>query len=77
MLERIRLETASGEYVCTGEIPPFNEWPAVVLWGTRIFQLVTTQDREDAPVYRECFSVAVVKYNFEDGAAGKTATEPG
>ena len=59
-MEKIRLKTKKGEYVTTGLIPPFLEWPEVVIWGERVFQLVSVIPEDQMTTYRECFTVAVV-----------------
>lgn len=63
----IRLETANGDYVITGIIPPFQTLPEVVIWGERVFRLAS-DDGEATPVYREVFFVAVVQTRL-DGVA--------
>lgn len=34
----VKLCTAEGQFVVTGEIPPFPTPPAVLIWGQRFFQ---------------------------------------
>lgn len=55
-MNKVRLETSNGELVVHGEVPPFNEAPDVLVWGTRIFK-DTYQLQDDERVYRECFAV--------------------
>jgi hypothetical protein len=65
---RVQLYTRDGEFVVEGLIPPFLEWPQVILWGSRIFTWYeeVMVDRpgqmgpEMIPFYREAFSVALV-----------------
>jgi hypothetical protein len=57
---KVRLETEGGCYVTTGVLPPFQQWPAVVTWGDRIFQLQTVTKEGKMTTYHEVFAVAVV-----------------
>lgn len=45
--------------VGTFEIPPFNEPPAVVIWGDRAF--VKKTEFPDRVIYRECFAYTIVE----------------
>lgn len=51
---KVRLMTSSMELVATGTVPPFNQYPDVLIWGTRLF----TFHHEDTGVgvYREAFA---------------------
>ncbi len=55
---KVRLETAKGEFVTDGDMPPFNELPEVVMWGVRLFKLVAVEARllDEPAIYRECFA---------------------
>lgn len=46
----VKLFTASGEFVAEVEIPPFDTFPEVLIWGSRVFRL------GDDDVYREAFA---------------------
>lgn len=75
-MERVRLETSNGGFVCTGTMPAFNQWPEVILWGTRVFQLETKGPEGELTVYTEVFAVALVDHDFvDDKKAG--APSPG
>jgi hypothetical protein len=52
---KIKLLTQSGDFVRDAEILPFNEYPAVMIWGDRVFQHSNIQGE-----YRECFSYIVI-----------------
>jgi hypothetical protein len=60
------LYTKDGGYVETVNLPPFQQLPDVVIWGTRIFQFKSGLDfepkeaKENAPVYVEAFAWAVI-----------------
>lgn len=69
-MEEVRLETADGHYVTTGIMPAFNEWPAVVLWGTRVFQLQTKGKTGEPTTYSEVFCVAIVQTKGGCGFVG-------
>lgn len=61
-MQEVRLETADGQYVVTGIMPPFKTTPPVVIWGQRVFQLHTTIIKSGAQLlYREVFAVAIVQ----------------
>lgn len=78
-MQEIRLETSDGCYVVTGLIPSFQTWPAVVIWGERVFRLhlpeaevdhtgavrVTPLKEGEVLIYREVFFVAVVETKQE------------
>jgi hypothetical protein len=49
---KIKLLTQSGEFVRDAEILPFNEYPAVMIWGDRVFQHSNIESE-----YRECFFI--------------------
>ncbi len=51
---KIQLETADGGFVTDGLMPPFNEDPAVIIWGTRVFR--RWADVRGKLIYRECFA---------------------
>lgn len=55
---KIRLETNDGGLVHETEIPPFNEAPAVILWGIRVFD--EFEEDGDTKVYREVFAYHLV-----------------
>lgn len=55
-MQRVRLETRDGGFVASGQIPPFNQTPNVVIWGVRVFEK-TDVIHEGALVYREGFAV--------------------
>lgn len=61
---KVRLETKDGLLVGRTTVLPFNEPPAVLLWGDRVFGLFFAAKPEDLPkaedVYREVFAVAVI-----------------
>lgn len=59
MMEQFRLETEAGELVTIACMPPFLEWPGVVIWGSRVFQLQTVKKTEDMTAYKEVFSPVV------------------
>jgi hypothetical protein len=46
---KITLLTATGAFVHSEEILPFNEYPQVIIWGERVFSKTTLGE------YRECF----------------------
>lgn len=62
---KIRLETRDGSLVHESRIPPFNEAPAVIGWGDRVFESVlripdAEYDPEDGvEIYREIFAYAL------------------
>lgn len=60
VMTKIRLETDDGRYVANAEMPPFQEWPEVVIWGQRVFQLQTKGKEGELTVYREVFAMAVL-----------------
>lgn len=63
MFQAVRLITGSGEFVMAGQIPLFNTYPGVVLWGTRIFGFDGETERDNVPpllTYREIFTTALV-----------------
>ncbi|NEQ29050.1 MAG: hypothetical protein F6K28_60945 [Microcoleus sp. SIO2G3] len=33
----VTLHTANGDFVVSGKIPPFNQYPDVLFWGERVF----------------------------------------
>jgi len=63
---RARLYTSAGEYVCMVKLLPFNEWPDVVVWGTRLFKLQKGTVENDVPEYSEAFAVAAIEWEFEE-----------
>ena len=65
-LVKVRLETADGHFVCTGKMPPFVTYPEVVVWGLRVFQLVTVTKTGEMTKYREVFCSAIVEHDFEE-----------
>jgi hypothetical protein len=67
---KVRLFTRDGGYVADAEIPPFNEFPDVIIWGERFF-VAPDVDRVPRPVlefhaveeqhaYVEAFTYAIV-----------------
>lgn len=46
----VELQTADGAAVASLAVPPFNEGPAVLIWGGRVFQ------RHQGRIYREVFA---------------------
>lgn len=73
-MEEVRLETVWGaqrEFVATGIMPAFETWPEVVVWGHRVFQLVTLRMEGEPTIYREVSCVRIVdtkpEYELYDG----------
>lgn len=65
---KVRLEVAAGQLVTEAYMLPFalGAGPAIVTWGTRVFQMVTKWKVADYPdgvppggIYREVFCAAV------------------
>lgn len=54
---KVTLKTATGHLVHEAELPPFKEYPQVVIWGDRVFQL---NPKEVGGKYYECFFYIVV-----------------
>jgi hypothetical protein len=63
-VERVRLLTQDGGYVCSGMIPKFDMPPSVLTWGTRIFTYEQTDD-EQVHVYTEAFTFALTEVTKE------------
>jgi len=72
-MQEVRLETTRKEYVATGLLPPFDVWPEVVFWGTRVFKIQAPHPglckwklaAGEVPVYQEVFAVAIVQIKEE------------
>lgn len=66
MFQAVRLITGSGDFVVTGQIPLFNTYPGVLIWGARIFSFDGETERDSAPpllTYREIFTTSLVQYD--------------
>ena len=50
---KAKLYTQAGDFVVEVELPPFNQWPDVLVWGERFF-IVNGQAS-----YREAFTYFV------------------
>lgn len=59
----VELQTSDGSLVVRGRIPPFNEEPRVIIWGTRLFAYYDTTGKANLLIYRECFAVALVNHD--------------
>lgn len=64
----VKLYTAGGGFVVAGHVPPFlkDKEADVLFWGERVFKLNRTgagealADHEDALLYTEAFTIALV-----------------
>ena len=54
---RVRLTVPSGGLVTEAEVPPFNQPPDVLLWGSRVFRFLRLDD--GVAVYVEAFAFTV------------------
>lgn len=52
-------ETA--ELVQAFDLPEFNEMPAVLIWGSRVFQARYEEDEDGYDLYDECFAYVIVE----------------
>ena len=55
----VRLYTDAGGFVVQAEIPPFNEYPHVLFWGSRVFYRNDLGSAEDGH-YKEAFVYAII-----------------
>lgn len=59
------LDTDETQFVAEVEIPPFNEWPRVLLWGSRVFAHIGDNVPDTEGVipgyYNEAFAYAIVR----------------
>jgi len=69
-MQKIKLVTASGDFVTEVTIPPFLTPPDVLLWGERTFKA----DMLDRELYREAF-MFVVPVDRET-PVGERSTDP-
>lgn len=72
-----RLLTAEGKFVTLAEVLPFDRWPDVLVWGTRLFQFERSNkdDGDDLAEYRECFAWYVI-HDSPDDPGALPAEEP-
>ena len=54
-MSTVRLVTETREFVHDAQVPTFYVWPEVMLWGTRVFRLLSPGGEGHA-IYVECFS---------------------
>lgn len=54
------LETATGHFVHSGEMPPFLRQPDVLTWGARTFTFYRINIQTLTVTYREAFTFALV-----------------
>lgn len=64
---RVRLVIENGELVCTGQLPPFDRWPDVLVWGSRLFvrpqhDETAVLDPEAPEEYVEAWAAGLVQY---------------
>ena len=59
-MPKVRLETASGDYVATAKLPAFNYVPRLVTYDTRLFQYSGGTSNGQTS-YREVFAVNITK----------------
>jgi hypothetical protein len=57
-MTEVRLYTKDGHFVHKGMIPPFNEPPDVIFWGSRHFKF--SEESGNAWFYKECFGYALI-----------------
>lgn len=68
---RVTLKTSDGALVHRTEIPPFNKYPDVLLWGDRIFYLRNREDQNSLMgTYIEAFAYAITGEEY----ASRTGT---
>ena len=66
-MAKARLLTRDGGFVTCAEVLPFNTWPDVLVWGTRIFQKTAeADDTKDQANYFEAFAHYVIYDSSED-----------
>lgn len=53
----VKLLTSQGEFVAEVEIPAFDKWPEVLIWGVRTF--VLRSEIPAVPEYGEVFAFVV------------------
>ncbi len=61
---KIRLVTEDGNHVVDHDLPPFQSYPEVVVWGIRTFRL-DTYPHNNPITYRECFAYTVAEATGE------------
>lgn len=57
-----RLATKDGAHVADVNVPPFKDYPDVLIWGERVFQFHSAATADGDPCtaeYREAFCFAV------------------
>lgn len=59
-MDKVDLQTETGDFVATVEVPPFIRSPEVLIWGLRVFRRVELSALI-RPVYREVFAYVVVR----------------
>jgi len=63
--ETIELRTGlemCNEIVAYGNLPPYNVYPEVVMWGIRVFKLGEQRAEGKRATYHEVFAAAIVQW---------------